>query len=257
MFMRKILVVAAAFGVFGTAAALPAQSIEERTAAKDIVNKKANAVVMVMATLKIRANVGGQEQTVEQQAQGNGTIIDAAGLTVLSLSTLQPDGAMARSISSRTRPGTRVDVMSEPSGIRMRLGDGREIPSKLVLRDEDLDLAFIKPSESPEAPVTWIDGATIKPSLLDLLFTIQRTTETSGYSTAATFGHVQLVVDKPRLYYQAVMFGGGASALGSPVFDGAGRFVGVTVMRNTGSRGPTLTAILPADEIREIAKQAP
>jgi hypothetical protein len=255
--MRKVLVMAAIAGVFGAAATLPAQSLEERAAAKDLVARKSNAVVMVMATIKIRANIGGQEQLVDQQAQGNGTIISANGLTVLSLSTLQPDSAMARSISSRARPGTRVDVSSEPSDIRMRLGDGREIPSSLVLRDEDLDLAFIKPSEAPSGTVTWIDGATARPSLLDLLFTIQRTTETSGYSTAATFGHVQLVVDKPRVYYQAVMFGNGANALGSPVFDGAGRFVGLTVMRNTGSRGPSLTAILPGEEIREIAKQAP
>lgn len=257
--MRKLLVMLAAVtaGLLGAGAALPAQSPDERATAKDVVRRKAEAVVMVMATLKIRANVGGQEQIVDQQAQANGTILDASGLTVLSLSTLQPDDMMARSLSQRTRPGTRVDVSSEPSGIRMRTGDGREIAAKLVLRDEDLDLAFIKPTDPPSPPVTWVDAPAAKPSLLDLVFVIQRTTETSGYSTAATFGNIQLVVDKPRLYYQAAMAGNGATALGSPVFDGAGRFVGVIVMRSTGSRGPSLTAILPGEEIREIAKQAP
>ncbi len=255
--MRRLLVAAVMACVFGAATALPAQSPEERATARDVVRKKAEAVVMVMATLKIRANVGGQEQQVEQQAQANGTILDAAGLTVLSLSTLQPDDMMARSLSARTRPGTRVDVISEPSNVRMRTGDGREIAARLVLRDEDLDLAFIKPIEPPSPAVTWIDAPAAKPSLLDLLFVIQRTTETSGFSTAATFGNVQLVIDKPRLYFQAAMAGIGASALGSPVFDAAGRFVGVIVMRSTGSRGPALTAILPADDIRDIAKQAP
>ena len=255
--MRRLLVAAVMACVFGAATALPAQSPEERTMARDVVRRKAEAVVMVMATLKIRANVGGQEQQVEQQAQANGTILDASGLTVLSLSTLQPDDMMARSLSARTRPGTRVDVISEPSNVRMRTGDGREIAARLVLRDEDLDLAFIKPIDPPSPAVTWVGEPAAKPSLLDLLFVIQRTTETSGFSTAATFGNVQLVVDKPRLYFQAAMAGNGASALGSPVFDASGRFVGVIVMRSTGSRGPSLTAILPADDIRDIAKQAP
>jgi hypothetical protein len=63
------------------------------------------------------------------------------------------------------------------------------------------------------------------------------------------------VIDKPRLYYQIATIGGGAG-LGSPVFDSTGRFVGVIVLRTSGSRGPSLTGVLPADEIRDVAKQA-
>ncbi len=182
-----------------------AQSADERTVAREVVKRKSDAVVMVLATLKIRANVGGTEQTVDQQAQANGTILDSTGLTVLSLSTLQPDDMMARSLSARVRPDTRVDVSSEPSDIRMHLADGREIPAKLILRDQDLDLAFVKPVEPPSPPLNWIDAPAAKASLLDLLFVIQRTSETNGWSTAAAFGSVQLVVDKPRVYYQVAM----------------------------------------------------
>ena len=39
--------------------------------------------------------------------------------------------------------------------------------------------------------------------------------------------------------------------------DGAGRFVGVLVMRDTGTRGAGALAVLPADDIRDVAKQAP
>ena len=50
----------------------------------------------------------------------------------------------------------------------------------------------------------------------------------------------------------------GAAGLGSPLFDTSGRFVGVIVMRNTGQRGAApLSGVLPADDIREVAKQAP
>ena len=39
----------------------------------------------INATVKVRANIGGQEQTVDQLAQSNATILDATGLAVLSL----------------------------------------------------------------------------------------------------------------------------------------------------------------------------
>ena len=254
--MRTVSMLALAAFLFGLGAAGHSQSAEERTVAREIVKKKSDAVVMILATLKIRANVGGQEQTIDQQAQANGTVLDASGLTVLSLSTLQPDDMMARSLSSRVRPDTRVDVTSEPSGIRMHLADGREIPAKLVLRDQDLDLAFVRPAEPPSPALTWIDVPSAKASLLDLVFVIQRTSETSGWSTAAAFGSVQLVVDKPRVYYQVAMPSIGGGPLGSPVFDATGKFVGVVVTRTSGSRGPSQSAVLPAEDIRDVAKQA-
>ena len=43
--------------------------------------------------------------------------------------------------------------------------------------------------------------------------------------------------------------------MGAPVFDAAGRFVGVFV-RVGGSRTNPLPGILPADDLREIAGQA-
>jgi S1-C subfamily serine protease len=233
-----------------------AQTSDERKAAQDVVKRKGDAVVMVMATLKIRATVGGQEQTIDQQAQANGTILDASGLAVTSLSTLQPDDMMTRTLSNRVQPGTRVEVTSEPSGIKMHMADGREVPARLVLRDQDLDLAFIRPIDPPSAPLTWIDAPATKPSLMDLLFVIQRTSETTGWSTAASFGNVQLVIDKPRTYYQVAMPTVGGSGLGAPIFDSTGNFVGVMVMRNTGSRSTGAAGVLPADDIREVAKQA-
>jgi hypothetical protein len=229
-----------------------AQTADERAAARDIVKKKGDAVVMIMATLKIRATVGGQEQTADQQAQGNGTVLDSSGLAVMSLSTLQPDDVMARNITARVQPGTKVDVSSEPSEIKMHFADGRELPAKLVLRDTDLDLAFLRPSETPASPLVAVDAQAAKPLLMDLLLVVQRTSETNGWATAAAFSSVQLVVNKPRTYYQMT----GPMPLGAPFFDPTGRFVGVTVMRNPGARGvPPVIGVLPADDIRDVAKQ--
>ena len=121
-----------------------------------------------------------------------------------------------------------------------------------MLRDQDLDLAFIRPAEPLTSAVTAIDGPSAKPLLLDLMLIIQRTSEATGWSTSAAFGSVQLIIEKPRTYYQLA----GPAPLGAPVFDTAGRFVGVTVMRNPGARGTApVSGVLPADDIREIAKQ--
>jgi S1-C subfamily serine protease len=253
MRLLRLLVIGAA--IAAATASPRAQSADERAAARNVVRTRGDAVVMVTATLKVRANVGGREQTSDQQAQANGTVLDASGLTVLSLSTLQPDELMSRSLAARMGPDTRVDVTTEPSEIKMHMADGREVPARLVLRDADLDLAFIRPSQAPAAPMVCLDMATTKPSILDLLFTIQRTSEATGWTTAASFGAVQLIINKPQTYYQATLPIVG-SGLGSPIFDASGRFVGVIVLRNTGSRGATATAVLPADEIREVAKQA-
>jgi len=206
-----------------------------------------------MATLKIRATVGGQEQTADQQAQGNGTVLDPSGLAVMSLSTLQPDDVMARNISARVQPGTKVDVSSEPSEIKMHFADGREVPAKLVLRDTDLDLAFLRPSETPTTPFVAVDAQAGTPLLMDPLFVMQRTSEANGWAVAAAFSSVQLVINKPRTYYQMT----GPMPLGAPFFDAAGRFIGVTVMRSAGGRGGgPVIGVLPASDIRDVARQA-
>jgi S1-C subfamily serine protease len=242
--------------VAACAPAASAQSADERIAAREVVKKRGEAVVMVTATLKVRFNVGGRDQTSDQQAQANGTVLDASGLTVLSLSTLQPDDLMSRQLSARVSPDTRVDVTTEPSEIKMHLADGREVPARLVLRDQDLDLAFIRPAQAPATPMVCVDMPTAKPSILDLLFVIQRTSEATGWSTAAAFGTVQLVIDKPQKYYQVVMPTIGGGGLGSPIFDPSGKFVGIILLRNPSGRGASTSGVLPADEIRDIAKQA-
>jgi len=234
-----------------------AQSADERASARDVIRKRGDAVVMVLATIKLRVNIGGREQASDQATQANATVLDGTGLTVLSLSSLQPDDVMTRTLSQRVPSGTKVDVTSEPSDIRMHLADGREVAAKLVLRDEDLDLAFIRPTEAPATPMTSVDSAVGTPAILDPVMLVQRTSETTGWQTAASLGSIQLVIDKPRTYYEIAMPTMGGTGLGAPVFDLAGHFVGVVVLRNTGSRGSTSPGVLPGGDIRDIAKQAP
>jgi S1-C subfamily serine protease len=139
----------------------------------------------------------------------------------------------------------------------MHLADGRELPAKIVLRDEDLDLAFVRPTDALSAPLTSIDATDSTPSVLDPVMLVQRTNEATGWETAASIGNVQLVINKPRTYYQVAIPTLGGSGLGAPVFDLSGHFVGIVVLRNTGSRGTAAPGVLPSADVRDVAKQAP
>jgi len=220
-----------------------AQTVEEREAARQLVAKRSDAVVLALATVKTRVTVQGRENARDLPMQANATVLDGTGLAVMSLSNLEP-GELA------TRMGAGA-VESEATDLRMRMADGREVPAKIVLRDADLDLVFIRPIEAPASPIPAVDGPLGTPALLDLLVAVQRTGEATSWRTLATFAYVQLIVDRPRPYHAL----SAAAALGSPLFDLQGRFVGVMV-RIGGARNNPLPVVLPAQDIRELAKQA-
>src|SRR5262245_42894931 len=232
-----------------TAAALPAraQTNEDRATARDLITKKGDAVVLVLATLKTRMSINGRENARDSPVQANATMLDSSGLAVMALSVLEPSEAMIRGMAA---PGQQLDLKTETTELRMRLADGREIGARIVLRDTDLDLAFLRPLEPLPAPIPAVDAAMAKPQVMDLVIAVQRTGEPTGYRAMGTFGYVQMTVDKPRLYYIT-----STGQLGAPVFDSAGRFVGVTV-RVAGARANPQPGVLPADDIRDIAKQA-
>ena len=226
------------------AAPTSAQTPDERAAGRDLIARRGDAVVLVMATIKTRMNIGGRESTRDQPMQANATVLEDTGLAVMSMSVLEPAEIANRGMGANA-------LSTEAADLRMRLADGQEVPARIVLRDADLDLVFVKPVEPLPAPIPAMDGLTGVPAMLDLLVALQRTGEATGWRTLATFTYVQMTVDRPRTYHALSATPG----LGAPVFDTRGRFVGV-VVRVGGARMSPLPAVLPADDIREIAKQA-
>jgi hypothetical protein len=275
--MRTRFVSVLVVGLVGTTTLMTAQTPDERATARAIMDKHAGAVISVEGSIKFRMGMGGREaQNSDESIQATATVLDGTGLAVMSLSAIEPGSLISRMMASFGGAAMpKMDITTEPSGLRMRMADGAELPARIVLRDEDLNIVFLKPVDVPKAPMRFIDGVSGKPGQLDLLVLVMRLGESSAWKTAASFGYVQAVVDKPRTVYLvagASMAGGG---LGSPAFDLTGRFVGLLVMNSApvkpsgggvmsallvSLRGPEafgmMPVILPADDIREVARQA-
>ena len=232
-----------------------AQTPEERANARALVTKIGDAVVTVLGTAKVRINQGGREvQNRDERIQATATMLDGSGLAVMSLASIDPSDVLMANAARANRPGAPpVSIIAESSDLRYRLADGREVPARVVLRDKDLDMAFLRPVERLSAPVVALDTASAKPQPVDLLVVVQRLPEVAGWQAMAAFATVQAIVEKPRTFYLVT-----SGAFGAPVFDTAGRFVGVVLrLRNDTGEGPTAPPIvLPANDIREVAKQA-
>ena len=131
-----------------------AQTPEERTALRNVAVKHGDAVVRVLATRKMRRTINGREQSSDQAVQTNATMLDGTGLAVAALSEFEAPDGLTAALQATAPAGTTISMSTETTDLKMHLADGREVPAKIVLRDADLDLMFIRPAEPlSSAPV--------------------------------------------------------------------------------------------------------
>ena len=232
---------------------------EVATKGREIFTKQQHAVVTVQLVQKVTYSASGragQSQEIKQDLTG--TVLDPSGLTVMALSSVDPTEM------SRRMYGDQVKVEVEVSDLKILLDDGAEIPSEIVLRDKDLDLAFIRPKAKPASPMAAVDFAkTAKVDVLDQVITLNRLGRAAGRAYAASVEHISAVVQKPRTFYipDSAMT---ATSSGSPAFALDGNLVGVFVMRALSAGGGgnarqdnVTSIILPAEDVLKAAKQAP
>lgn len=243
------------------ALAVPAVAQEPglRQAARQAVERSADALVTVRLTIKTRMLHQGQERSgPEQTLEIAGTVLTSAGLIVVSDSSSNPAG-----LFSQMMPGG-PSIETETSDVKIVLKDGREVPARFVLRDQDLDLAFLVPADHAAfTPVTLVKGAV--PELLDPLVLVYPLGRTLGRGLAAAPTEVRSVVRKPRTFL-VTGFVDGLQALGCPAFDGRARAVGLVVMRRApsaagaGGMRQLLEAMSPvvltAEDVLDLAAQA-
>jgi S1-C subfamily serine protease len=160
-----------------------------------------------------------------------------------------------------------LEIASEPTDIKVRLSDGREVQATIALRDEDLGIAFVRPTAAPEKPFVAINLADdAQPAMLDEVIVFGRMGRVGGWAPSAALRDIGGIIVKPRTFY---VLAGDASGVGTPAFLPNGKVVGVLTLRQiptdrasplAAMNGPEglglLAVILPAADVLEIAKQA-
>lgn len=229
-------------------------------AADDIAEKgravfemRKNAVVTVQAVIGM--SFGGE--TRDREVWANGAVIDPSGLTVVTLTFLDPfslyDGGSDQ----------RGEVSSKVISVKILRSDSQELPAAVLLRDKDLDLAFLKPTQAPESPMPYInlDDSAV-PELLDNVAVVTQLGEVARRAHCALVDRIEAIVERPRSYY---IMGSHRSrdVLSSPVFTLDGRFVGFGAMRSIKTARSrdfgdnVLVVIVPPADLREAVAQLP
>lgn len=236
---------------------------ETAVAGRKILEENRLAVVTVELVIRSQVSMRGRgSQEFESKSEATGVVIDPSGLTVMSLSKIDPAAAFGGG-----RPGFEMD--SEVQDIKILLLNGEDLSAEVVLRDPDLDLAFIRPVKKPAKPLDAVDlSKSAEVEVLDQVISLNRLGRVARRVHSASLERIDAVVEKPRRFYIP-----GAdnttTDLGSPAFALDGRVVGIFVMRTInppkgagqgliGGPDPFMSVILlPAKDIAEAAEQAP
>jgi len=237
------------------AAACPADELAEK--GRDIFKKNQHAVVTVQVVLKY-SGAGRSGGPSESKQDLTGTVIDPSGLTVLALSSVDPAELYRRMSDEYNKIDTQI------SDVKILLDDGTEMPSEIVLRDKDLDLAYIRPKAKPAGPMAAVDlSKSAAVEMLEPVIALNRLNRAAGRAYSASVERIDAVIQKPRTFYIPES-GASSASLGSPAFALNGSVVGLFVMRavagESGGRNmrENMTVILiPAEDILKGAKQAP
>ena len=91
---------------------------------------------------QLKASLAGQAK--EEKNEVTGTVVDASGLIVTALGGLDKSSLLDGQSISTPVGEIKLKAESEIKEVKVITADGTEIPADLVLKDQDLGLAFIK-----------------------------------------------------------------------------------------------------------------
>ena len=246
---------ATAFTLTWPSALLRARPETEAAAGRALVKRYADAIVGVELVVTLKIKMGDREGSPrEQRIDVNGTVISAGGLTVTSLAEVDPQSAFEAMRMSQPG-GARIELVgADFKEVKLRLSDGTEVPARFVLKDADLDLAFMAPDweagaikrEFPHVDLEkGADG-----EVLGSYFYVARAPKVLQRVPIVRASEIMGVVEKPRRFYLMT-----DQALGTPMFDPQGNVLGISVQNFANGRRSGFV-VLPAGDIAEIAKQA-
>jgi len=252
--------------VMCAAVLVSAVAADDAALGREIAAKWGNAVVRVMLVVKIGMSYGGSSDTRENKSEVTGTVVDPSGLTVVSLAAANPADTYSQMMGSEERS----ELTSEVTDVKIRSSDGTEIPAKIVLRDKDLDLAFIRPAQKLASPAVALDlKESSAADMLDQVMILHRLGKVANRALFGSLERIQAVVEKPRKFY-VVGLSGPEAPFGAPVFAMNGKPVGIVLLRTMPGQSAGLGSmfggtsdmgiipvVVPAEDIAAVAAQAP
>jgi hypothetical protein len=228
----------------------------EAKAGREIVKRYADSVVGIELVVTVKMTMGDRAAPPrENKLDVNGTVVTASGLTVTSLGAIDPRVQFEAMRAMMGGNASRMEVgETDYKEVKLRLADGTEVPARVVLKDADLDLAFIAPDPGAAGarheftPVKLEDA--VEGVLLENYLVVSRAAKTLQRVPMVRTNYVTGIVEKPRRLYLM-----SDQQLGCPVFDQQGRVLGICVQNLSGGRAGGLI-VVPAEDVAEIAKQA-
>src|SRR5688500_664638 len=150
--MKRSCLFIAVASAFATATTCVAAEDALAAAGRALVKRYADAIVSVELVVTLKVKMGEKEAPPrEQRIEVNGTVISPTGLTVTTLGQVDPQATLEALRAGAGGGGRGVEIVgSEFKEVKLRLANGTEVPARFVLKDADLDLAFMAPEVTPE-----------------------------------------------------------------------------------------------------------
>lgn len=200
-------------------------------------------------------------QDKEEKSEVTGTVVDASGLIVTALGGLDKSSNVDGQTINTPMGEIKLKASCEIKEVKVITADGSEIPADLVMKDEDLGLAFIKVrTDSEEAKGVEFKAIDLNDSakgeLLDPCIALGRMDESLDRQTSLSTTEISGITTRPRTFYRV-----DTDSIGCPVFLANGKLLGVSVVRKpksgSGDGQIKLTpVILPAADVAKVAAQA-
>lgn len=228
-----------------------ARAAELRDTGRRLAQELESAIVNVKIVITLQ---DGNDHPME----ASGTVIGPDGLTAVPLNSVDP-----MSLARRIRAGDADNIggNSRVKDIKLLVDKRTEVPATVVLRDDDLNIALLRPTRKLEKPMQYIDlNNTADAQLLEQVFVLSRMGRVADRVIGAMTGEIQAIVSKPRKFYipSSELASGG---YGVPIFDANAKLIGIVLIRiNIGavdSQNDMVAIVLPAKDLKELADQAP
>lgn len=228
------------------------QTTDLKASARNVLKVNGSKVYGVKSLVKIDASMNGK-QVVDQESPGFGMgIVISDGMLVTSYRSIKPSPTTNTALTRARARGMTIET--EVTAISLLDESGEEFDAKLVLHDDDLDLAFIAIDRTSENASSWsCEPAKVNENAeldyLDDIIFLSRLGENVRFQPSLRTAQIHTILKRPRKFYIS-----DKQIAGSATFNSAGEFIGLCIRKPNSGR--ELGVIIPAKDIMKLLPQA-